>query len=231
MYYFKRFIIILVIEILILSFISTIFIFNFNLERESLKKQSKQFTELVANQAGIFFSNKDNNPNNFINYLDSSIGIDELSSAFAITKPDIISIYFKEDIDSGNVNAGVNSDYQKDTQNEINQNIKFFFNNKYVAIRPFYDLDKFFLGVVRVEIDNIPLILRTLSTNAVFYLLLFLILNNQAFLFYLWTKKKRPQVDDISYIKESSLGSIKIMQKIINQILEDHNNDSKKNDI
>ena len=144
MYYFKRFIIILVIEILILSFISTIFIFNFNLERESLKKQSKQFTELVANQAGIFFSNKDNNPNNFINYLDSSIGIDELSSAFAITKPDIISIYFKEDIDSGNVNAGVNSDYQKDTQNEINQNIKFFFNNKYVAIRPFYDLDKFF---------------------------------------------------------------------------------------
>ena len=181
MYYFKRFIIILVIEILILSFISTIFIFNFNLERESLKKQSKQFTELVANQAGIFFSNKDNNPNNFINYLDSSIGIDELSSAFAITKPDIISIYFKEDIDSGNVNAGVNSDYQKDTQNEINQNIKFFFNNKYVAIRPFYDLDKFFLGVVRVEIDNIPLILRTLSTNAVFYLLLFLILNNQAF--------------------------------------------------
>tara|TARA_B100000927_G_scaffold277989_1_gene260138 strand:+ start:524 stop:1219 length:696 start_codon:yes stop_codon:yes gene_type:complete len=230
MYYFKRFIIILVIEILILSFISTIFIFNFNLERESLKKQSKQFTELVANQAGIFFSNKDNNPNNFINYLDSSIGIDELSSAFAITKPDIISIYFKEDIDSGNVNAGVNSDYQKDTQNEINQNIKFFFNNKYVAIRPFYDLDKFFLGVVRVEIDNIPLILRTLSTNAVFYLLLFLILNNQAFLFYLWTKKKRPQVDDISYIKESSLGSIKIMQKIINQILEDHNNDSKKND-
>jgi len=230
MYYFKRFIIILVIEILILSFISTIFIFNFNLERESLKKQSKQFTELVANQAGIFFSNKDNNPNNFINYLDSSIGIDELSSAFAITKPDIISIYFKEDIDSGNVNAGVNSDYQKDTQNEINQNIKFFFNNKYVAIRPFYDLDKVFLGVVRVEIDNIPLILRTLSTNAVFYLLLFLILNNQAFLFYLWTKKKRPQVDDISYIKESSLGSIKIMQKIINQILEDHNNDSKKND-
>ena len=230
MYYFKRFIIILVIEILILSFISTIFIFNFNLERESLKKQSKQFTELVANQAGIFFSNKDNNPNNFINYLDSSIGIDELSSAFAITKPDIISIYFKEDIDSGNVNAGVNSDYQKDTQNEINQNIKFFFNNKYVAIRPFYDLDKSFLGVVRVEIDNIPLILRTLSTNAVFYLLLFLILNNQAFLFYLWTKKKRPQVDDISYIKESSLGSIKIMQKIINQILEDHNNDSKKND-
>ena len=230
MYYFKRFIIILVIEILILSFISTIFIFNFNLERESLKKQSKQFTELVANQAVIFFSNKDNNPNNFINYLDSSIGIDELSSAFAITKPDIISIYFKEDIDSGNVNAGVNSDYQKDTQNEINQNIKFFFNNKYVAIRPFYDLDKFFLGVVRVEIDNIPLILRTLSTNAVFYLLLFLILNNQAFLFYLWTRKKRPQVDDISYIKESSLGSIKIMQKIINQILEDHNNDSKKND-
>ena len=57
MYYLRRFIIILVIQLLILSFISTIFIFNFNLERESLKIQSKQFTELVAKQAGIFFSN------------------------------------------------------------------------------------------------------------------------------------------------------------------------------
>ena len=80
------------------------------------------------------------------------------------------------------------------------------------------------MGVVRVEVDNIPLILRTLSTNAVFYLLLFLILNNQAFLFYLWTKKKKPPITDTSYIKESSIGSIKIMQKILNQIIEDHNN-------
>ena len=74
------------------------------------------------------------------------------------------------------------------------------------------------MGVVRVEVDNIPLILRTLSTNAVFYLLLFLILNNQAFLFYLWTKKKKPPISDTSYIKESSIGSIKIMQKIIKVI-------------
>ena len=31
-------------------------------------------------------------------------------------------------------------------------------------------------------------------------------------------------------LKESSIGSIKIMQKIINQIIEDHKNDSNAND-
>jgi hypothetical protein len=58
-------------------------------------------------------------------------------------------------------------------------------------------------------------------------LLLFLILNNQAFLFYLWTKKKRPAGSDLEYIKESSIGSIKIMQKILNQIIDDHDKDKR----
>ena len=57
MYYLRRFLIIFIIQIVIFAFISTIFIFNFNLERESLKKQSKQFTELIAKQAGIYFTN------------------------------------------------------------------------------------------------------------------------------------------------------------------------------
>ena len=138
MYYLRRFIIILVIQLLILSFISTIFIFNFNLERESLKIQSKQFTELVAKQAGIFFSNdKSRSSKDFLAFLDSKIGIDELSSAFTITKPDIISVYFVDDIISGKVNAGVDENFQKNDKSEINQDKRFFFNNKYVAIKPF----------------------------------------------------------------------------------------------
>ena len=95
MYYLRRFLIIFIIQIVIFAFISTIFIFNFNLERESLKKQSKQFTELIAKQAGIYFTaNEQKNTKGFISYLDSNIGIDELSSAFAITKPNIISVSY-----------------------------------------------------------------------------------------------------------------------------------------
>jgi hypothetical protein len=213
-----------------LSFISTIFVFNFNLDREALKKQSKQFTELIAKQAGIFYSeNKAKfNPKDFLVFIDKSIGIDELSSSFAITRPSVISLYLARDIDSGLVEAGVDKNYQKDDKAEINRDTKFFFNNKYVAIKPFYleNQDKPH-GIIRVEIDNIPLFFRTLSTNAVFYLLLFLILNNQAFLFYLWTKKKRPPESDLEYIRESSIGSIKIMQKILNQIIDDHDKGSK----
>ena len=70
MYLFKRLLVILALQLVILSFISIIFVFNFNLEREALKKQSKQFTELIAKQAGSFYSeNKKNfNPVKLIKY-------------------------------------------------------------------------------------------------------------------------------------------------------------------
>ena len=63
MYLFKRLLVILALQLVILSFISIIFVFNFNLEREALKKQSKQFTELIAKQAGSFYSENKKNFN------------------------------------------------------------------------------------------------------------------------------------------------------------------------
>ena len=128
MYLFKRLLVILALQLVILSFISIIFVFNFNLEREALKKQSKQFTELIAKQAGSFYSeNKKNfNSKDFLVFIDKSIGIDELASSFAITRPNIISIYLVKDIDSGLVKAGVDKNYQKDDKADINRDTKFF---------------------------------------------------------------------------------------------------------
>ena len=40
-------------------------------------------------------------------------------------------------------------------------------------------------------------------------------------------KEKRPAGSDLEYIKESSIGSIKIMQKILNQIVDDHDKDKR----
>ena len=53
-------------------------------------------------------------------------------------------------------------------------------------------------------------------------MLLFLILNNQAFLFYLWMRKKKSLDVETGYLKESSLGSIKIMHKLLGDVIEDH---------
>ena len=63
---------------------------------------------------------------------------------------------------------------------------------------------------------------NVLANNGIFYLFLFLILNNQAFLFYLWVRKKKDVVLDQGYLKDSSLGAIKIMHKLLGDIIDDH---------
>ena len=60
-------------------------------------------------------------------------------------------------------------------------------------------------------------------------MLLFLILNNQAFLFYLWMRKKKSLDPDTGYLKESSLGSIKIMHKLLGDVINDHKSVESKN--
>ena len=84
-------------------------------------------------------------------------------------------------------------------------------------------------GVVRIETSNIPILTEVLYNNGLFYMLLFLILNNQAFLFYLWTKKKKSLDVDTGYLKESSLGSIKIMHKLLGDVIQDHKTPNTEN--
>ena len=225
MYFLKRFAVITSIQLLILSFIFVLFIFNFNQRREINKIQSKELASIVAEQASNYFQkNKINySSNDFFNYLDSQIGIQKLTTAFNLNSPEILTIYFRSDIEKGIVDAGVDSNFNKDDTSPANKSIKYFFNNKYVAIKPFFlDGAKKLHGVVRIETNTIPILTNVLANNGIFYLFLFLILNNQAFLFYLWVRKKKDVVLDQGYLKDSSLGAIKIMHKLLGDIIDDH---------
>ena len=225
MYFLKRFVVIALIQLLILSFIYILFVFNFNQRREINKTQSKELASIIAEQASNYFQkNKVNySSNDFFNYLDSQIGVQKLTNAFNLNPPEILAIYFRSDIEKGIVNAGVDSNFNKDDTSLVNRSMKYFFNNKYVAIKPFFlDGARKPHGVVRIETSTIPILINVLANNGIFYLFLFLILNNQAFLFYLWVRKKRDVVLDKRYLKDSSLGAIKIMHKLLGDIIDDH---------
>lgn len=226
MYFLKRFLLIVLLQVIIFSFIFTLFIFNFNQRREVNKTQSKALATVIAEQATKYFEISKNNfsSKEFFSYLDKQIGVDKLTNAFNLNPPELLTIFFRSDIEKGYVNAGTDDNLKKDDNSSLNKSTKYFFNNKYVAIKPFFlkNSDSPF-GVVRIETSNIPILVDVLSSNGIFYLFLFLILNNQAFLFYLWIRKKKDVVLDKGYLKESSLGSIKIMHKLLGDVIEDHN--------
>jgi len=217
--------VIALIQFLILSFIFILFLFNFNQRREVNKIQSKELASIIGEQASKYFQKNRNNysSNDFFNYLDSQIGVQKLTNAFNVNPPEILTIYFVSDIEKGIVNAGVDANFAKDDTAAINKKIKYFFNNKYVAIKPFFlnGYDKPY-GIVRIETSTIPILADVLAHSGIFYLFLYLILNNQAFLFYLWVRKKKDVVLEQGYLKESSLGAIKIMHKLLGDVIDDH---------
>ncbi len=225
MYFLKRLSVIALIQFLILSFIFILFLFNFNQRREVNKIQSKELASIIGEQASKYFQKNRNNysSNDFFNYLDSQIGVQKLTNAFNVNPPEILTIYFVSDIEKGIVNAGVDANFAKDDTAAINKKIKYFFNNKYVAIKPFFlnGYDKPY-GIVRIETSTIPILADVLAHSGIFYLFLYLILNNQAFLFYLWVRKKKDVVLEQGYLKESSLGAIKIMHKLLGDVIDDH---------
>ena len=227
MYFFKRFVVIALIQLLIFSFIFTLFVFSFNQRREVSKNQSKALASVIAEQASNYYDQNDKNlsSKDFFIFLDNQIGVEKLTNAFNVNPPELLTIYFRSDILKGTVNAGTDNNLNKDDASPFNRTNRFFFNNKYVAIKPFFisDFDKPY-GVVRIETSNIPILTEVLYNNGIFYMLLFLILNNQAFLFYLWMKKKKTLDPDTGYLKESSLGSIKIMHKLLGDVINDHKN-------
>ena len=232
MYFLKRFTVIALIQLLILSLIFLLFIFNFNQRRETNKIQTKGYASIIAEQATNYFKDNQNNysSNDFFKYLDERIGVQKLTNAFGVNPPEVLTIYFKSDIKKGVVDAGVNADFTKNDTAEVNRKIKYFFNNKYVAIKPFFvpgDTTPF--GIVRIETSTIPILTNVLANNGIFYLFLYLILNNQAFLFYLWVRKKRDDLPEKGYLKSSSLGAIKIMHKLLEDIIHDHKDDKDTN--
>ena len=232
MYFLKRLIVIVLLQLLIFSFIFTLFVFSFNQRREVSKNQSKALASVIAEQASNYFEENNNNfsSKDFFNFLDDQIGVQKLTNAFNVNPPELLTVYFRSDIMKGIVNAGTDDNLNKDDDSPFNKTNKFFFNNKYVAIKPFFiGTSDMPYGVVRIETSNIPILTEVLYNNGLFYMLLFLILNNQAFLFYLWTKKKKSLDVDTGYLKESSLGSIKIMHKLLGDVIEDHKTPSTKN--
>ena len=233
MYFLKRFSVIALIQLLILSLIFLLFLFNFNQRREVNKVQTKGFASIIAEQATNYFKDNQFNysSNDFFEYLDNRIGVQKLTNAFGINPPEVLTIYFRSDIEKGLVNAGINSDFTKDDTAEVNRKIKYFFNNKYVAMKPFFiSSDKTPFGIVRIETSTIPILTDVLANNGFFYLFLYLILNNQAFLFYLWVRKKRDDVLEKGYLKRSSLGAIKIMHKLLEDIIHDHKDEKYSDD-
>jgi len=83
-------------------------------------------------------------------------------------------------------------------------------------------------GIVKIDSDTKALLKKVLADNFLLYAAMLVVLNNQAFIFYLLLRRKKEVVFEKGYIKEHSLGSIRVMHKLLGDMIEDHVTDTQE---
>ncbi|MGI9558502.1 MAG: hypothetical protein ACR2NQ_02385 [Thermodesulfobacteriota bacterium] len=88
-------------------------------------------------------------------------------------------------------------------------------------------------GVITINSSKTLIMKKVLRDNILLYLALFVVLNNQVFILHYFTQKRQKDIIDKGYtrpyMKQHSIGALKVMRKILEEIIEDHPEERKTN--
>ncbi|HSE83210.1 MAG TPA: hypothetical protein VLB01_01520 [Thermodesulfobacteriota bacterium] len=207
------------IELCILALVGLVFLFQFSKEKEELVDKSKAIAETIGDQASSFFSlrGSETTSNEFFLFLDDRLGRKKLFNTFEIA-PKFFSVVFKKDVESGKASGYFMDDFYpeggysvKKDNGMISVSVPFTIQGK---TEPF--------GIVEIDSDTETIVKKVLADNFLLYAAILVVFNNQAFIFYLLLRRKKEVVFEKGYLKEHSIGALKIMHRVLGDIIEDH---------
>jgi len=209
------------IEICILALIGLVFLFQFNRAKSEFVTKTRAISETIGDLAGDFYTEQGKSPTSgeFYHFLDKRLGRKKLFNTFEIS-PKFFSVVFKRDHDEG-AKGLISSEFYpesgytvKDTNGIISVSVPFTTRTE---TEPF--------GLVKIDSDTKAILKQVFADNYILYTAMLIVLNNQAFIFYLLVRKKKEVVFEKGYLKEHSIGALKIMHKVLGDIIEDHASD------
>ena len=85
------------------------------------------------------------------------------------------------------------------------------------------------LGIVKIDSDTKTLMKKVFADNFLLYVAILVVLNNQAFILNLFLRRKKEEIPfSEGYLKEHSISALKLMHKVLGDIIEDHASQDKK---
>ncbi len=206
------------IEICIFAFVGLVFLFQFGKAKVELIGKTKAIAETIGEQAGTFFSRRKNGTSDeFFLFLDERLGRKKLFNTFEIA-PKFFSVVLKRDIDSAKLPDDLKNDFYPKKGYAVGNRDGVMSVSVPFALQgqsePF--------GIVKIDSDKQAIMEKVLADNFLFYAAILVVLNNQAFIFYMLLRKRKEVVFEKGYLKEHSVGALKIMHKVLGDIIEDH---------
>ena len=201
------------IELCILALIGLVFLFQFNKAKDEFVTKTRAISETIGDLASDFYSEEGKEPTSgeFYHFLDKRLG-----------RKKFFSVVFKKDLDPSQTNGVFLQEFYpeegytvSDTNGIISVSVPF---TNQLQTEPF--------GIVKINSDTKAILKKVFADNYLLYAAMLIVLNNQAFIFYLLTRKKKEVVFEKGYLKEHSIGALKIMHKVLGDIIDDHKSDA-----
>lgn len=87
-------------------------------------------------------------------------------------------------------------------------------------------------GFVTIDSSKGMIMRQVIENNFLLYIALFIVLNNQVFILHYYVSRKRKDIVNKNYVKpylkQHSIGALKVMRKILDEIVEDHPDEPRK---
>jgi len=208
------------IEICILALIGLVFLFQFNTAKSEFVTKTRAISETIGDLAIDFYSEEGIEPTSgdFYLFLDKRLGRKKLFNTFEIS-PKFFSVVFNRE-------GFLTNDYDLEEGYSVKDS-----NGILSVLVPFSGRDHSeYLGLVKIDSDTSAILKKVFADNYLLYAAMLIVLNNQAFIFYLLTRRKREVVFEKGYLKEHSIGALKIMYKVLGDIIEDHQTEIEPDD-
>ncbi len=208
------------IEICILALIGLVFLFQFNTAKSEFVTKTRAISETIGDLAIDFYSEEGIEPTSgdFYLFLDKRLGRKKLFNTFEIS-PKFFSVVFNRE-------GFLTNDYDLEEGYSVKDS-----KGILSVLVPFSGRDQSeYLGLVKIDSDTSAILKKVFADNYLLYAAMLIVLNNQAFIFYLLTRRKREVVFEKGYLKEHSIGALKIMHKVLGDIIEDHQTEIEPDD-
>ncbi|MGH7884455.1 MAG: hypothetical protein ACRENO_02025 [Thermodesulfobacteriota bacterium] len=208
----------LLVETAILCLIGVVFYFQFDSAKTEFVNKTRLIAETIGDQAGTFFEDfgKEPTSDEFYLFLSQKSGIKRLFNTFEISP--FYSVIFKKDVEQGAVSGYFMKDFYPQEGYSVQKG-----GGRISVSVPFVTPEKEEpFGIVKINSDTKTLIKKVFSDNFLLYAAMLVVLNNQAFILYLFSRRKKEEIIDKGYLKEHSIGALKVMHKVLGDIVEDH---------
>lgn len=213
------------IEVCVLAIVGLVFLFQFDKAKVELVNKTRAIAETIGEQASSYFAHVGNSATSdeFYLFLDDRLGRKKLFDTFDIA-PKFFSVVVKKDVETG-MDSGY---FMEDFNPESGYSVKN--RNGVISVSVPFTVQETTepFGIVKIDSDTKAIFKKVLADNFLLYAAMLVVLNNQAFIFYLLLRRKKEVVFEKGYIKEHSVGSLRVMHRLLGDMIEDHVNDTEE---